>query len=142
MLRAMSRLVAMLLQAGALTPERAKEARGHQVVFGDRIGTNLLALGFVNELTLLQALGAVHQMPFAAGREADSKPALTRALPRQTAARLSCIPARADEDVVHVFVMDPLPPEALDELQAHFKRRVIGVLIAEARMWALLHKFY
>lgn len=138
----MSRLVEMLLQAGALTPERAKEARGHQVVFGDRIGTNLIALGFVNELTLVQALGALHNLPFAAGRDAESRPQLTRALPRQTAARLSVVPARADESVVHVFTMDPLKPEALNELQAHFKRPVAGVIVAEARMWALLNKFY
>jgi hypothetical protein len=138
----MSRLITMLLHAGALTAERAKEARGHQVVFGDRIGTNLLALGYLNELTLAQALGALHNMPFAAGTYADSKPVLTRTLPRQTAARLSVVPGRADDVDVYVFCVDPLPSAAVDELQAHFRRRVHGVLVVEARMWALLHKFY
>ncbi|MDP2341766.1 MAG: hypothetical protein Q8O67_12480 [Deltaproteobacteria bacterium] len=138
----MSRLVDMLLQAGALTPERAKEARGHQVVFGDRIGTNLLALGFINEITLAQALGALHQHAFAAGPDADTRPVLTRTLPRLMAARLSVVPARVEDEGVTVFCMDPLTTAAHEELQAHFKRRVGSVIVAEARMWALLHKFY
>ena len=138
----MSQLMAMLLQAGVLSPDRAREARGHQVIFGDRIGTNLLALDFLNESTLAQALGALHGVAWAAGSAAETKPALVRGLPRQLAARYSAVPALVDDQQASIFMMDPRDPEALAALSAHYRRGIVPVVVCEGRMWALLHKFY
>ena len=76
----MSQLVAMMMRANVLTATQAQEARAHQVVYGDRIGTNLLDLGVVDETLLAQALGALHNVPYAAGPTADTGPTLARAL--------------------------------------------------------------
>ena len=138
----MADLLSMLLQTGVVTPERAVEARRHQVVFGDRIGTNLLALGFVTETTLAQALSALYGVPWAAGVTADSRPAVTRTLPRQVAARLSAVPAAVDANAVTVFMLDPRDSAALAELAEHYRRPVQPVVVVEGRMWAMLHKFY
>jgi len=138
----MADLLSMLLQTGVVTPERAVEARRHQVVFGDRIGTNLLALGFVTETTLAQALSALYGVPWAAGATADSRPTFTRTLPRQVAARLSAVPAGVDATGVTMFMLDPGDRAALAELTEHYRRPVQPVVVVEGRMWALLHKFY
>jgi len=138
----MPRLVTLLLQAGVLSPERAREAHAHQIVFGDRLGTNLLALGYLPEATIAQALAMQHGVPWAAGADATTRPALTRTLPRQLAAQYAAVPARVDDDGVVLFMMDPTASEALQALAHHYRRPVRGVVVCEARMWALLHRFY
>jgi hypothetical protein len=138
----MDGLLGILIRAGVVSVERAREARRQQVVFGDRIGTNLLALGYVTETNVAGALGALYGVPWAAGVDADSKPALTRTLPRQMAARLSAVPARVEPGLVSVFVVDPADTAALTELVEHYKRPIQPIVVVEGRMWALLHKFY
>lgn len=138
----MPRLVTLLLQTGVLTPERAREAHAHQIVFGDRMGTNLLALGYLPEATIAQALATLHGVPWAAGADATTRPVLTRTLPRQLAAQYAAVPASVDDDGVVLFMMDPTDGGALQALAQHYRRPVRGVVVCEARMWALLHKFY
>jgi hypothetical protein len=138
----MSQLVAMMMRANVLTASQAQEARAHQVVYGDRIGTNLLDLGVVDETLLAQALGALHNVPYAAGPTADTGPTLARALSASAAARLNAVPARWDGNVMHVFMMEPRNSRAIGELEQLLKRRVSPVVVVEARMWELLRKHY
>src|SRR5688572_2954843 len=103
----MARLLQLLVHAGALQKAQAEEARQMQIVYGDRIGTNLIARGLVNEHTLAQALGSLHGVPFAAGKDADSSPSFTRGLHRTVATALRAVPARVDDHGAWVFVLDP-----------------------------------
>jgi len=138
----MSQLVQMMLKANVLTPEQAKEARAQQVVYGDRIGTNLLDCGFVTETLLAQGLGALHQVPYAAGPQAVTTPTVARTLSAALATRLNAVPARWDGQVMWVYMMDPRNTRVVDELEAAMHRRISGVVVTEARMWELLNKNY
>jgi hypothetical protein len=138
----MAQLAQLLVGAGALRESQAEEARQMQIVYGDRIGTNLLARGFLKEAVLAQALGALHGVPYAAGKLADSLPQFTRGLHREAAMILKAVPARVDEDSAFVFVTDPRDPRVLAHLEQMLRKRVQPVVVCEARMWTLLHKFY
>lgn len=138
----MSQLIQLMLRANVLTPQQAQEARAQQVVYGDRIGTNLLDMGFVDETLLAQGLGTLHRVPYAAGPTADTTATLARTIPRAAAERFSAVPARWDGQVMHLFMMDPHNTLALKELEKLLKRRLSPVLVVEARMWELLRKFY
>jgi hypothetical protein len=138
----MSELVKLMMRAGVLTPQQAQEARAQQVVYGDRIGTNLVDMGFVDETLLAQALGSLHQVPYAAGSAADTTPTVARAIPASAAGRLNAVPARWDGQVMHVFVMDPRNSRVVGELEQILHRRVSPVVVVEARMWEMLRKHY
>lgn len=138
----MAQLVDMMLRAGVLTPAQAQEARQQQVVYGDRIGTNLIDLGMVDETLLCQALGTLHNVPYAVGAMAQTSPTLARTLHGASAARLNAVPARWDGRVLHVFMMDPRNPRTVAELEQTLRRLISPVVVAEARMWDLLSRYY
>ncbi|MEW5854523.1 MAG: hypothetical protein AB2A00_37450 [Myxococcota bacterium] len=138
----MSQLVQMLMRAGFMTAQQAQEARAHQVVYGDRIGTNIIDLGLVDELTIAQALGALHGVPYAAGPTADTSMTLARTLRKDVAARINSVPAKWDGTFMHVFMTDPRNPRQVQELEAALRRNVRPVVVCEARMWELLGKYY
>lgn len=138
----MSKLVELLVQGGVLSAEHAHEARQQQVLFGDRIGTSLLAAKLVRETTLAQALGALHGVPCAAGDDANSRAAFTRAIHRTVATALRVVPARVDDSTAWVFMTDPHDTNARAQVGEILGRLVRPVVVCEARMWWLLHKFY
>lgn len=138
----MSRLIEILVKGGVLSTAHAMEARSQQVLFGDRIGTNLMAAKLVPETTVAQALGALHGVPFAAGADATTRAAFTRGLHRNVAMSLRAVPARVDGSTAWVFMTDPHDVNARNQVAEMLGRSVQPIVVTEARMWALLHKFY
>ncbi len=138
----MARLLEILTQGGLVTPSQARDAANLQVIYGDRIGTNLLASGALRETALARALGAVHRVPYAAGKDADSRPAFTRGIHRNVALAFHAVPARVDDERALVFMCDPHDANARAQLAAQLRRFIEPVIVCEARMRWLLHKFY
>jgi hypothetical protein len=102
----------------------------------------LMAAKLVRETTLAQALGALHGVPYAAGDDANSRAAFTRGIHRSVATSLRVVPARVDESTAWVFMTDPHDMNARAQLQQLLGRAVEPIVVCEARMWWLLHKFY
>src|SRR5215510_2327514 len=92
----MARLGELLVAGGLLTIEQVEQALRAQVMWGGRLGTNLIELGYLDLDTLSSVLGRQHRLPAALARHFDkADPDLQRRLDADIAERYSVVPIRA-----------------------------------------------
>lgn len=89
----MLRLGELLIAAGELTAMEFEQALRAQVMWGGRIGTNLVELGYLDLDKLAVALGKQHRLPPALGHHFESSdPTVQARLAADVAERYSCVP--------------------------------------------------
>lgn len=135
----MPRLGSLLLEEKLLTQAQLEEGLEAQVVYGGRLGTNLVELGFVKEPDLARVLGRQHNIPFASG-EMVPDPAAVAVADVDFYDDKDVIPMRVDATKLTVAVMHPNQIEAIDQLGFKTGKRVVQVVIPEFRMAQLLRK--
>ena len=112
----MARLGELLVAGGLLTTDQVEQALRAQVMWGARLGTILIELGFVDLDTLSGALGEQHGLPAALARHFERVDReLQLLLHPDVAQRFNCIPllrVGADRNVV-IAATGPLSPKAL-----------------------------
>jgi len=136
------RIGEILVRDGACTPQAVKEALRNQVIFGGRVGTNLLELNGVAEEALARALGQRHRCPWIAGTAVQPERGAVAALPAEVADRCEAVPLQIGDRHVTVAACDPSNLGILDEVRFATGRTVRAVVAAEARIWALLRSEY
>src|SRR5215468_8858305 len=127
----MPRLGELLVAAGLLTPEQVEQALRAQVLWGGRLGTNLVELHHLELDPLSRALGRQHHLPAALARHfEEADPELQARLSPEVAERFSCLPlvrVGPDQRVV-IAAAAPLAPRQLaiiaDELAVDAARLV------------------
>ncbi len=89
----MARLGELLVATKMLSPEQIEQALRAQVMWGGRLGTNIIELGFLDLDQLSMALGKQHQLPAALARHFDmADPPLQRKLSPEFAEKYSAVP--------------------------------------------------
>jgi len=136
------RIGELLVQDGACTPEALKEALRNQVIFGGRVGTNLLELKEVDEEALARTLGRRHRCPWVAGAALEPQLEAVLALPAEVADRCEAVPLEIGDRHITVAACDPSNLTVLDELAFATGKTVRAVVAPEARVWALLRGAY
>ncbi len=136
----MPRLGKLLVEEKLVTPTQLEEALETQVVYGGRLGTNLVELGFVKELDLARVLGRQHNVPFASG-EMVPDPSAVAVADAAFYDDKDVMPMRVDATRLTVAIMHPTQIEALDALGFKTGKRVVQVVIPEFRMTQLLRKY-
>jgi hypothetical protein len=134
------RLGKLLLEEKLITPTQLEEALETQVVYGGRLGTNLVELGFVKEIDLARVLGRQHNVPFASG-EMVPDPSAVSVADAAFYDDKDVMPMRVDATRLTVAIMHPAQLEALDALGFKTGKRVVQVVIPEFRMTQLLRKY-
>src|SRR5215831_13503212 len=112
----MPRLGELLVAAGLLTPEQVEQALRAQVLWGGRLGTNLVELHYLELDPLAKALGRQHQMPAALARHFEKADRdLQAMLSADFAERFSCIPLlrMGPQQLVVIAALGPLLPRQL-----------------------------
>jgi hypothetical protein len=144
----MPRLGESLIAAGLLTVDQVEQGLRAQVMWGGRLGTNLIELGFLDLDVLSRALGRQHRLPAALARHFDKSDAtLQDQLSPNFAERFSCIPLLRAGPELHVVVasISPLESRAIaivaDEL-AIAPSQVIPAIAAELRIRYHLERVY
>lgn len=144
----MARLGELLTASRLIEPEKVEQALRAQVVWGGRLGTNLIELGCIDLDGLSRALGRQHGIPAALGRHFDkADEELQRGFPVDLARRYSVVPllrVGADRKIALV-ALDPLPASALvaiaDALTCSSTQLVVSVA-AEMRVRYHLERVY
>lgn len=132
----------MLVRAGALTPAALEEAIGWQVVYGGRLGTNLLELGLVDEKLLAQALGRQHGCEWTFG-PMELPESIVRTVPASVARRHEIVPWRIEGRRFKVLSTQPGDNIAmLDELGFKLGLIVKPVVAPEFRVHQLLRRYF
>jgi hypothetical protein len=131
----------ILVDDGACTPAAVRDALKNQVIFGGRLGTNLLEIQGVAEDALARALGRQHRLPalFGAMR---LDPHATALLKPEIADRYDAIPYALADRRLALVVADPNDLAMLDEVAFATGKQVHPLVAPEARIWALLRETY
>ncbi len=131
----MFELATFLVERAILTRAQVDEAREAQVVFGGRLGTNLVELGALSLDELGEHLAACTGFTLAP-KEWIATPdaAALAAVPLELAARLLVLPLRVVEGALHVAMLDPADARVEGELERAVGRRVRGHLLPELRL--------
>ncbi len=135
------RLGEILVSDGACALDDVRDALKNQVIFGGRLGTNLLELGALTEESLARALGRQHAMPCLYG-ELQLDPAATALLEPEIADRCEAIPYVLADRKLALLVVDPRNLAALDEVAFATGKQVHPIVVPEARAWVLLRSTY
>lgn len=144
----MSRLGERLLAAGLLTHEQLEQALRAQVVWGGRLGTNLVELNYIELDALASALGKQHRLPPALGRHFDkADPALQKTFPADLAVRHLVVPLLrfGNPPRIAVVSVDPLSADARDEIAEAFgleSDQIVPSIAAEMRVRYHLERIY
>jgi len=144
----MARIGELLVAAKHLTHDQVQQALRAQVMWGGRLGTNLVELGYLDLETLSRALGRQRHLPAALSRHFDKADReLQRRLSQETAGRTLCIPLReiGSRGQVSIALVAPLPPRErvaiADELGVE-PQLLVPAIAAELRIRYHLERVY
>ncbi len=131
-----------LIQAGALTADELEVALGKHANTNGRLGETLLELGFIDEESLLRALG--QQFAVAAVRLRDGlvDPAAVRLLPRPKAHDLCALAMFRVRDTLSVAMAEPQNLRQTDELERLTGLRIKPVLALRSAIEAMIPRCY
>jgi len=137
----MERIGEILVDMKACTPDEIRAGLKTQAILGGRIGTNLLELGIIDEAQLAAALSKAHGIPCMSGDIEPEEGAIDAVSP-QLVERYGVVPLHSDDRRLRVAVSDPRDLQSLDDLAFATGKTVEPVLAPEARLWALMRRFY
>jgi len=132
------RLGELLLSRGACTREALAAAWEQQVLFGDRLGTNLLAVHALDEATLAAALGAQHGVHHGSGDVLRVDERVVPLVPRTLCLSRRVLPHHVVDRTLYLLMADPTDLRTIDEVRFASRLKVQPIVVCEARMWALL----
>ena len=135
------RIGELLLQARACDPEAIRAALQNQVIFGGRLGTNLLEIAAVQEPDLAEALGRRYRVPVLSGPLKLDRAALSLLRP-DVADRHDVVPYLVADRRLAILVCDPSNLAMLDEVAFATGKQVHPIVVPEARLWVLLREGY
>src|SRR5213082_2393625 len=136
----MAKIGELLVHGGHLTPEGLEDALDWQVLYGGRLGTNLLELKLVEEEQLVRALGKQLGAEVAWG-ELQVDPALVSAVPKHIADRQEMVPWKLEKRRLKVLCCEIKVGE-LDQLSYKVGRTCVPVIAPEFRVFQLLRMHY
>lgn len=131
----------LLVEEGLITGAQLAEALDAQKRLGGRIGTNLVERGHLSEIELAHFLSVQLGVPSVTRLE-QIAPDARRIVPEQVAGKHRVVPARVDEQEVHLAMADPLDIEAIDAVVEATGRRVFPVVAPELLISYALERFY
>jgi hypothetical protein len=133
----------ILLERGVITPTQLKKALDAQLIFGGRVGTNLLELGYVDEESLAKALEQQQSAEIAGPGSFRTIPAhVIRALPVSIVKRHQVVPLAVEEHSIQVALSDPNDLVILDEIAFVTGKQVKALLAPEARLLEAMETYY
>ncbi len=133
----------MLIEAGKITAGQLDEALKCQVIFGGRLGTNLIELGYLSEDDLAESLSKKTKVPAAdPNKLMNLFPDLINAIPRDIAEKYKVIPYAIDKKRLTLVMADPLNLAVLDEISFRTGFIVIPMVAPEVRIFLALEKYY
>lgn len=144
----MARLGELLVSANLVPADKVEQAARAQVVWGARLGTNLIELGAITLDDLSRALGQQHGVPAALERHFDkADPELQAQLAPEVAREFSVVPlVRLSPQRIAVVALDPLRKGALEALAAAYavdpKDGIVYSVAAEMRVLYHLERVY
>jgi len=138
-----TKLGEMLVEAGRLTVAQVGEALKSQVVFGGRLGTNLIEMGYLEEEELAVFLSRKMGLPCASTEQLMSVPPdVIRLVPKEMAENYHIIPLGLEKKRLTLAMLDPSDLPLIDEISFVTGYFIIPMIVPEMRMALALERHY
>lgn len=136
--------LAQALLTQRLLPEaEIEQALQRCVIDGGSLDTNLLEAGTLSEADVLQAFGAVYNLPMATRQAIDAIEArLVQTFPVVFAETYHVVPFRFQSGILQVLVQKPLDPTVVERVAKRLQIQLVGVFTCEVRLHYAMHKLY
>jgi len=134
------RIGEILIREGHLTQDGLEEALDWQVLYGGRLGTNLLELKLVEEEPLARALSRQHGCEVAWG-ELQPEHEVIPLLPKHVAERDEMVPWKLEKRRLKVLCTE-IHPEKMDQIAYKIGRACLAVIAPEFRIFQMLRGSY
>ena len=132
-----------LVKASLITKEHLRLALERQVIFGGRIGTNLVELKVITESELVSFLSKYLNVPAVDPSKLVSVDAETiSCISKEIAEKYKVVPFRKDRNRLHVALLDPRSMAAVDELRFITSYDIVPYVTSELRLLYALEKYY
>ena len=130
-----------LLKCGALKRSQIEDALQARVVYGGRLGTNLLELGYLSLDALARYLSEYTGAPLAPARRlSDPHPQALRAIPVALARRFKALAFDLQADALHVAMLDPADAAQVAKIEEVTGRRIKAFAVPEVLLHTLLEQ--
>jgi len=138
-----SRLGDMLVQEGLITPEELEEALRYQVIYGGKLGTNLIEMGLVDEGDICLALSRKLGVPYVDPEQLMALPPGTlKLIPRELVEKYRAIPLRLDKNKLSLVMLNPADLAAIDDIAFRTGFVIRPLVTPEVRMVMALERYY
>jgi len=133
----------LLLQQGVITQTELEEALKYQVIFGGKLGTNLIEMGVLEEEDITRALSRKFNIPAVDLEQImHVAPEAIAAIPAELAGRHRVLPLRLEGRRLTLAMADPADLKAVDEISFRTGLIVRPQVVAEVRLVLALEKYY
>lgn len=129
-----------LIAKGLLSRKQLHKALETQLIFGGHLGTCLVELGLIDELTLARSLAAIHDVKCARPEMFDDIPReILAKIPVDEVRRRQVIPVGVSPRALHVATVQPNDLQGLASLT---RNRIVPYVAPEIRIVLAMEKFY
>jgi len=133
----------MLVKAGKITPAELDETLKSQVIFGGRIGTNLIEMGYIEEKDLAHFLSMKLGVPYASSEQLMAlSPQVLKLIPEEVVKKYKVIPLGLDKKKLVVAMADPSDFASIEEISFITGFIVMPLVSPELRLTLALEKHY
>jgi len=133
----------LLVEKGLVDEKVLSEALQRQVIFGGRLGTNLLEMGAVSEDDLMRLLALQYNIPFAEPRHFEEIPRkVLDSVPKELLSKHRTVPLAVDGHRITLAMIDPHKLDVIDEVAFQTNMVVQPVVASEVRIVEALERYY
>ncbi len=135
------RIGEILLDYGLISQEQLVRALDRQVQSGDRLGSVLEGLGYLDSDTLLSVLGRQYDSPFVNLYEVKVSPAILELLPFEQVKSFKAIPFSKSDNALSVAMVDPGDAVAIRNIESVVGSSVKPHVVPCYQMDRAIHAF-
>lgn len=133
----------LLLKEHLITAEQLDEALKNQVIFGIKLGSSLIELGFITDEQLCIFLSRKLGVPSVTPREMSSvTPTVLALVPADLAGKHRVVPLKLDGRKLALAMADPSDLKAIDEVAFATGHTIVPHIVPDVRITAALSKYY
>ena len=133
----------MLVKAGIITMPQLDEALKQQVIYGGKLGTNLIELGLIDEEALAFFLSEKLGVPYAHPSQFENVPYEVLSLvPQKVVEKHKVFPLEVRKRRLLLVMPDPTDMNLIDELSFMINMPIQPVIAPEIRLVMALDRYY
>ncbi|MBA4371555.1 MAG: hypothetical protein C0402_01695 [Thermodesulfovibrio sp.] len=132
-----------LIKEGKITRDQLKLALDRQVVFGGRIGTNIIELRIISEREMMELLSKFYRVPSVDVAQINNiDEDVINCITPAIADKYKVLPFRKDRTRLHVAMLNPRAFSEMEDLRFLTGFDVLPYAISELRLLFCLEKYY